>query len=325
MGSKVLDPVLREAIDEVAAGLDAVFAAGLAPHDARDAVTMIRDLEAQGRRMDAAQVALLGEVDRGKWFRPDGHASAKVMVRHIGHLSEPEAKRRASVARALRDLPEVSERFEAGRIGFFQAQRIARVYANTRVRAALVRKDRTLARLAEQESYQDFDSNSDNQLVGPDDAPNDDSAGSTGPDATRPRTRQAGSAPEPGTPRSTGCGLSPKVRGSRGVGYRCSTLDRTPVDPREAFAAALIGHIRRVVGVADSVTIVPTAAAKVDVIPTIGLHLSAGTRSPLVGEDLKMRFETPTPERWIVATQDRGTMILAAPKTDRLVTSARHL
>lgn len=53
MNSTVVDPVLQEAIDQVEAGLDAIFAAGLLPRDGRDAITVIRDLEAQGRRLDA--------------------------------------------------------------------------------------------------------------------------------------------------------------------------------------------------------------------------------------------------------------------------------
>ncbi|MGI8754435.1 MAG: DUF222 domain-containing protein [Acidimicrobiales bacterium] len=157
MSSTVMDPVLREAIDQVEAGLDAIFAAGLLPRDGRDAITVIRDLEAQGRRLAAAQVCLVDEIDQQRLYRPDGHASAKVMVRHVAHLSDGEAKRRASAAKALRDLPEVTARFRAGRIGSCQVQRIARAHANKRVRRALLRKDRTLAVLAERTSYRDFD------------------------------------------------------------------------------------------------------------------------------------------------------------------------
>lgn len=157
MSSAVRDVALREAIDQIEVGLDAVFGAGLLPHDSRDAITVIRDLEHLARRVAAAQVALVDEIDRAAQHRDDGHASAKVMVRHVAHLSDGEAKRRATAAKALRDLPEVTARFRAGRIGPCQVRRIARAHGNKRVRQALLGKDRTLAILAERESYGDFD------------------------------------------------------------------------------------------------------------------------------------------------------------------------
>ena len=43
--------------------------------------------------------------------------------------------------------------------------------------------------------------------------------------------------------------------GSAAVGFRCSGIDGHPVDPTEAVAASLIGHIRRVVIDADSTVI----------------------------------------------------------------------
>lgn len=43
--------------------------------------------------------------------------------------------------------------------------------------------------------------------------------------------------------------------GSTGVGYRCSTVDGHPLDPREVVAASLLGHVRRVVLGADGVVL----------------------------------------------------------------------
>jgi hypothetical protein len=100
---------------------------------------------------------VVDEVDRAGLHRVDGHASAKVMVRHVAHLSNTAAARRASSVRALRDLPEVAARFAAGRIGLCQVQRIARAHANPRIRASVVGKDRALARLAEMDAYGTFD------------------------------------------------------------------------------------------------------------------------------------------------------------------------
>jgi hypothetical protein len=157
MVSVVVDPAVREAIDQVASGLDALQTAGVTPVDAVDAMALIREVEILGRRVAAVQVAVLDEVDRAGLHRVDGHASAKVMVRHVAHLSNTAAARRASSARALRDLPEVAARFAAGRIGTCQVQRIARAHANPRIRGSVAGKDRVLARLAEMDAYGAFD------------------------------------------------------------------------------------------------------------------------------------------------------------------------
>ncbi|MEO9220745.1 MAG: HNH endonuclease signature motif containing protein [Mycobacteriaceae bacterium] len=157
MVSMVLDPGTAAALELLGAGVDAVVAAGVAPVDGPDAVVVVRELEVLVRRLRAQQVAVVEAIDRGGLHRVDGHGSAKVMVRHVARLSSGEAHRRASAARALRDLPAVAEAFRAGRIGSCQVERIARVHANERVRCALVDNEGSFAREAAMVSFRLFD------------------------------------------------------------------------------------------------------------------------------------------------------------------------
>lgn len=155
--SAVADPNLAAALDHLAAALDQVQAAGVDPVDSADALTVLREIEVSARRLRAVQVDVVAAADRRSLYRADGHASAKVMVRHAARLSGPEASRRASAAKALRHLPAVRDALAAGRIGACQAEAIARVYANRRVRARLCRQDDALAELAARWSYRDFE------------------------------------------------------------------------------------------------------------------------------------------------------------------------
>ncbi|MGI8936961.1 MAG: DUF222 domain-containing protein [Iamia sp.] len=102
----VLDSPQVEAIDRLAAGVDDLLSAGLTPATAAEARRLILDLEVQARRLDAAKVELVDGIQRSGLHAVDGHASAKVMVRHHAKLSGPEAAQRARAAKALRDLPD---------------------------------------------------------------------------------------------------------------------------------------------------------------------------------------------------------------------------
>jgi len=65
------------------------------------------------------------------------------------------------------------------------------------------------------------------------------------------------SASEPASPAEPEADVVAGSEGtpSSGIGFRCSTLDGTPVDPAEATYAALVGHIRRVVVGSDGVVL----------------------------------------------------------------------
>ncbi len=153
----VLDTRQAEAISLLAAGVDELLEVELHPGEVAEARALIRDLEVQARRVRAAQVRVLDQVDRNGLYRADGHASAKVMVRHVANLSNAEACRRASSAKALRELTGVAAAFGEGRIGGCQVERIARVHANGRVRTALVDNEDCFVTQAEAVEYQSFD------------------------------------------------------------------------------------------------------------------------------------------------------------------------
>ncbi|MGI8936694.1 MAG: DUF222 domain-containing protein [Iamia sp.] len=124
---------------------------------ARASRRLITGLEVQARRLGSAQVELLAQIDRAGLHRVDGHASAKVMVRHTAKLSNPEAARRARAARALRDLPLVAAALRAGRIGASQVDRIALAHANSRVADAVVANEASFVAQAEAQPYLTFD------------------------------------------------------------------------------------------------------------------------------------------------------------------------
>ncbi|QXC63347.1 13E12 repeat family protein [Aquihabitans sp. G128] len=153
----VVDREQAGALADLSRALDRLAAVGLDPLDAADARAVIGAVEVPARRLAALQVAVMGRIQERGLHRVDGHGSAKVLVRHVARLSDVEARRRWQVGRALRDLPVVAEAFGAGRVGVAQVERIARVWANPRVRSELVREDATAARCAAHESYAAFD------------------------------------------------------------------------------------------------------------------------------------------------------------------------
>ena len=68
----------------------------------------VRQLEVLGRRLHAVQLDVQDRIDRSGVFKADGHASAKVMVRHGANLSNGEALRREQAVKMLRALPGYS-------------------------------------------------------------------------------------------------------------------------------------------------------------------------------------------------------------------------
>jgi hypothetical protein len=157
MATELVDADLSKGLEQVAAGLDEVLAAGVEPSDSPEAIGLIRELESLGRRLDAARVDLVDAIDRKGLHRVDGHHSAKVMVRHVAKLSGPEAAARARTASALRDLPRTKQAFRAGQVGTCQVRRLARVHANPRVRDRLHRSEERLLGFATGEDYKFFD------------------------------------------------------------------------------------------------------------------------------------------------------------------------
>lgn len=153
----VREQTRAEALDALAAAVDTLQSQGMTPADAADARDLIVGLETAARRVRALQVELVAEIDRTGACVLDGHASAKVMVRHLADLSPAEAARRARCARATRTLPAVRAAFAAGRIGGCQVERIARAHANPRIRRAVEANDHSFAAEAAANAYLVFD------------------------------------------------------------------------------------------------------------------------------------------------------------------------
>ncbi|MCU1357750.1 MAG: hypothetical protein JWM89_3168, partial [Acidimicrobiales bacterium] len=157
MGSQVQDRGLAAALDQLNAGLDVLAAVGVVPVDARDAVTVIGEVEAVGRRFDAVRVEVVAEVEQRGLHRPDGHGSAKAMVGLVAKVSRTEAGRRAQAVRALRQMPAVRAAFARGEVGRCQVDAIGRAFANERVRTRLVARDGHLAAEAAIRGFAFFD------------------------------------------------------------------------------------------------------------------------------------------------------------------------
>lgn len=126
----------------------------LADHEVR---ALVDGLEQHARSLDAARVALLGHIEHSGLHHVDGHASAKIMVRHTCRLSNPEAARRERLDRTLRNLVMVAAAYQDGAIGTDQMNLIANVHSNPRVRDALIEFQPVLLVLATQCAYPDFE------------------------------------------------------------------------------------------------------------------------------------------------------------------------
>ena len=125
--------------------------------DVHEVIDEITALEIEARRLAARQADLLAELDRSGLFHRDGHASAKVMVRHVGRLSSATASSRARISRAMGDLPEVADAFRAGEIGVDQMDLIARIHRNGRVRLLLIDAQTWFLELAQRTPFKDFE------------------------------------------------------------------------------------------------------------------------------------------------------------------------
>lgn len=148
---------MTEVIGAVRAGLAALRSNGVQPSDVQDAYALVRAVEGVAREARALQLRVLEQIDRSGFHRADGHRTAAVLVRHAANLSKPEAKRRAKTVRVLRAMPLVAAGFAIGRIGSCQVDRIARTFANERVRSELVAADEDVAVLAARLSYDELD------------------------------------------------------------------------------------------------------------------------------------------------------------------------
>ncbi len=138
MASKVENPEMAAAVDQIARGLIALRAAGTRPENGRDAVQCIAEFEQLNRVTNGLCVDLLTDIGDARFHVEDGHATAKKMVQHYGRLSGSEAHARSQVSKMSATLPDVMEAYRGGTVGTGHIQSLAQVHANPRVRNAMV-------------------------------------------------------------------------------------------------------------------------------------------------------------------------------------------
>jgi len=149
--------IADQALRDIADGLDALLDAGVEPVDSRQAIVAIKRMEEVRRKLAAAQAQMLQAIDQRGLHRADGHFSAKAMLRHVAKLSGGEAAARSKTAAAMRDLPEVAERFRSGRMGVPQMRVIAKVHANRRVRPFMADAQDWFIERATADEFPDFE------------------------------------------------------------------------------------------------------------------------------------------------------------------------
>ena len=120
-------------------------------------IDLVAELEVLGRRVAALQLAVMDQIDDRRLYADDGHASAKVMVRHLGRLSAGEAAGREKARKALHMLAAVKEAYAEGSIGTDQVRLLAKVHANRRVAHQMAERDAVFVRDAQRLGYLEFE------------------------------------------------------------------------------------------------------------------------------------------------------------------------
>lgn len=130
MGSDVASTEIGEAINQIVAGFDSLRATGFDPANARDAITLIGEVEQIRRLADHAAVRVMSAIDEQRFHLGDGHASAKVMVRHHAKLSNGEAAARERTVKLIDACPDIAAAYSKGALGTDQIRSLGLVHAN---------------------------------------------------------------------------------------------------------------------------------------------------------------------------------------------------
>jgi hypothetical protein len=120
------------------AAIDALFDSRLAPATSPEATAAMVELDRLARRVHAAQLELMANIDARALHRGDGFASVKTLARHTGRHSSGEALDRDRARRMLACLDLIAAAFRVGGIGIDQVHLLGRVHANPRVAGAMV-------------------------------------------------------------------------------------------------------------------------------------------------------------------------------------------
>jgi hypothetical protein len=134
-------PAAGGVVDRAAAAAAALHDVDPGRFDATEMRTWLEGVERTRRTVEAAAVAAAGAVDRSNPFRDQGFFTAKSVVKHMCHLSGPEAHRRVQTSRLHAGLRAWGDGEAAGRVGVAQSELMARVVANPRLPAEVVERD----------------------------------------------------------------------------------------------------------------------------------------------------------------------------------------
>lgn len=104
-----------------------------APVDPELVFELSRQIEADRRRLDAQQAALMAAIDRCALFSADGHRDARGWFRATHRWASGEATDMRRLSRLGVAAPVVLDELADGVLGRFQANVLARAFANPRV------------------------------------------------------------------------------------------------------------------------------------------------------------------------------------------------
>jgi hypothetical protein len=105
------------ALGVLQAGLDELAGSSLWSLPDAELATLVVGLERVGRRLAAAQVAVLGQADAARLGTEAGASSTAVWLRGVADVPIGDAKTRLALHTALRRRPRAGAAFSAGEIG----------------------------------------------------------------------------------------------------------------------------------------------------------------------------------------------------------------
>ena len=116
----------------------------------------IRALELERRRLDAELAAAIRVAENRNLPAVDGHRTVNAYLRATLNLSDTEAGRFRSLARAIDHIDGLGDAWHSGRLSISQAVQFGRLLGNTRVRHRIPEFAPMLLEQAEQLPHRDF-------------------------------------------------------------------------------------------------------------------------------------------------------------------------
>ncbi len=135
------DARARDVISRAMLAIGALADIDVTMLDAAGHRAWLEGIEQVRRRVDAASVRAVGELERSNPFRDQGFLSARTAIKHMLHLSGPEAFRRVQTVRMHDRLEAWRDAAEEGVVGVAQSELMGRVAANPRIDADVLERD----------------------------------------------------------------------------------------------------------------------------------------------------------------------------------------